>query len=152
MDTWSKELKGEGIFEKEIFWKQIQTRSTTMKDKEEDQHRSKLCKINKNWLSSDLQVWNLADQSILWWHAPTSFNCPQREVAELAFSLKQGQPACDQNQHRLTAEVSESTPCQPPRNFCHSRRPSHRYTCYYVRESHWALDPTSQVEIASRDT
>ena len=126
-----KNLRVKEFFEKEIFWKQILTRSTTMKDKAEDHHRSKLYRINKNWLSSDLQVWNLTDQSVLWRNGTTQLQ--HRGQRELAIH-QQGRQACDQNQHRLTAEVTESTPCQTPRDFCHSRRPSHRYTCCYVRE------------------
>ena len=60
--------------------------------------------------------------------APTSWT-----EGSLLFTNKEDRPATKMD-YRLTAEVTESTPCGTPRDFCHSRRPSHRYTCCYMRE------------------
>ena len=138
MDTWSKELKGEGLFEKEIFWKpdpdQIyhhegQRGEPPQKQAIQNQHQlafSRSTSTEPRRSIYSVKTWDYT--------APTSWT-----EGSLLFTNKEDRPATKMD-YRLTAEVTESTPWATPRDCCHSRGPSHRYTCCY----------TSQVEIAQR--
>ena len=134
MDTWSKELWVEGTFLERRFLKADLKQVHHHGEQRGDRYRSNLQAMQK---STDFHQIYKVETSQINNNLVMTAACGDKE-GRLLFNNMESKSGT-KKQHRLTAEVTKSTPCRTPTDFCHSRRgPSQGDTCCAgTSESHW---------------